>query len=262
MAPFFFDSGAETEELWKLNSLYGTGGGIAGIAALPWRLLTEHPSRFADAFIFGPGLLIWIASMWRVRTPPALLWAGTAALYLAFWFVTGQVGRYLAVLIPMFSLVRLPRTAVPVLAVCAAAASLTALSTVRFSSLPPVTFAERDIFLADNLAYYRAARELNRVALPRDHTYLWFAEDARYYVQSRAEGEWFGPWSFRQFDNAGALRAAGFRWVLVDRQRVALDGKLYGAEFTTSGLAQRWSAAPNGLSLVYDDERYSVFRLE
>lgn len=260
------DGRTESDYLFEVSARYGAGHDWVHFLRLPWDLLTHSPSAYTDTFVFGPALLL--VPVLAIAASPRWLPLGTSAIYLVFWYSTGQVGRYL---VPILPLLAMGLGAAPPLAgrvlqglltVWAAFAGLSTLATVRFHGLPPVTFGQKTEYLRQTLPYSSAVIEINRIARPSDLTYLWFAEDARYYVRTRAEGDWFGSHRFGQAASLDRLREWGVRYILIDRTRAAYSGRIYGPQFGSTALVMRFGPVPAGLSLVYDDERYSVFRLD
>ena len=266
--PFLSARGqSESAYLFEVSARYGVGHDAIHFLRLPWDLFTHLPAAFTDAYVFGPALLLLplLAMAGRPQALPLL----TAGAYLVFWYLTGQVGRYLVPILPLVAMGwrtappgLLGRSLTVVLTMWAALAGLMTLGIIRFHALPPVTFGEKTRFLRESLPYSSAVIEINRVARPSDLTYRWFAEDARYAVQTRAEGDWFGPRSFGQATSVARLREWGVRYVLVDRERAVYSGQIYGEAFGTTALVKRWGPVPAGLTRIYDDERYSVFRLD
>ncbi len=261
------DGRSESGYLFEVSARYGVGHDWVHFLRLPWDLLVHSPFVFTDAFVFGPALLLvpLLVLVGWPRWLPLL----TSAVYLVFWYMTGQVGRYLVPVLPLLAMGLgaapggLAGRVVPVLlAAWAAFAGLSTLATVRFHALPPVTFGQKTEYLRQTLPYASAVIEINRVARPSELTYLWFAEDARYYVRTRAEGDWFGAHSFGDATSLDRLREWGVRYILMDRERAAYNGRIYGEQFGTTALVKRFGPVPAGLTLIYDDERYSVFRFD
>lgn len=284
IAPFLLIGEAETAQHFAVGTQYGTGRSPADLLLLPWNLIAQPAHVYLDATIHGPlplALILAAVTLAARRRKPdrtIVLLGAVALAYTLFWFATSQVGRYLTAIHPVLVMLAIAAVrsaglgsiALSAAATLAFAAGALSPNVVRFRALPPVTFAQKQTLLRNTLPYYAAARELNRLASPGDRVYLWFCEDARYYVAARAEGDWFGPFSYEwalppdaPLDFASdRLARAGFRWILLDRERAKRNVRLYGEAFAASAFAERWRAAPPGLGLVYDDERYSVFRLD
>ncbi|MCX6592575.1 MAG: hypothetical protein NTZ56_13720 [Acidobacteria bacterium] len=261
------DGRTESAYLFEVSARYGVGHDGVNFLRLPWDLLTHSPFVFTDTFVFGPALLL--VPLLALASSPRWLPLATSAVYLGFWYLTGQVGRYLVPVLPLLAMglgaappKLMGRAVQGLLTVWAAFAGLSTLATIRFHALPPVTFGQKTEYLRQTLPYSSAVIEINRVAQPADLTYLWFAEDARYYVRSRAEGDWFGSHSFAQATSLHRLREWGVRYVLIDRDRAAYSGRIYGPQFGATALVKRFGPVPAGLTLIYDDERYSVFRID
>lgn len=283
-APFFLGPNFDAEQLFRVSASYGAGRGLLEFLQLPWNAVALAPYKFADPFSFGPGLLMLIVAglsvaILRKRPSRDTIFVALAFLGFAiFWFRTGQVMRYLSAAMPLLAILfalaaaalRLRERLLIPLALAATVATFLPFAPVRFRSLPPVTFDDKERMLAETLRYYVAARELNRVALPTERAYLWFCEDARYYVRAHSFGDWFGTLRYGAIGPPGAtpqqllvsLRGAGFRYLLVDRDRALRGGTIYSNEFLQSGFARAGGALPPGLAQIYSDGRYVVWRIE
>lgn len=284
IAPFLLLGEAETGRHFAVGAQYGTGRTLADLLLLPWNFIAQPAHVYLDATIHGPlpaALLLAaavLAARRRKLDRTIVFLSAVAFAYLLFWFSTSQVGRYLTAIHPILAMLGIAAVrsaglgsiALYSAAAFALASGALSLNIVRFRALPPVTFAQKETLLRNTLPYYAAARELNRLATPNDRVYLWFCEDARYYVTARPDGDWFGPFSYEWALPSDApldfaadrLARAGFRWILLDRERAKRNAKAFGEPFSQSALVERWRDAPPGLRLVYDDERYSVFRLD
>ncbi|MBM3726292.1 MAG: hypothetical protein FJW40_12795 [Acidobacteria bacterium] len=273
-APFFLKDDKEGRELARVSLRYGHGRDPVALALLPFRMIAGNPNLFADPYVFGPaGLLLLALAAVRRRLPatwrlPALL----VLLYFCFWFATGQVMRYLASLLPLMACLAMAlyrgRPPGAVLALLAIHAGLTASTMVRLMQVPPVTQAAASQALAESLPYYPAARALNRDSGGLARTYLLFTDETRYHVAGESFGDWFGDYNYDFLRGSasvgeilGRLRGAGFRYLFVDRSRAASAGNLFGPSLASTGLTGRFDPLP-GASLLYADNRYSVFRLE
>lgn len=280
VAPFFLIGNPEPGYLFELSRQYGLGRDLTALLKLPWDAIVQSPAIFADTFALGPVLAIALAAgLACVRGKPSretwLLLALFGA-YLLFWFRTGQVMRYLAAALPVLAMLfaaavarlRLPRWLLFVFAASAAAVSLLPSPLVRFRSLPPVRFEEKEILLARWLGYYRAARELSRVANPAERTYLWFAEESRYYISTYSIGDWFGPLRYGAIGASGEhpqtivdrMRRAKLHYLLIDRFAAA-KRPIYGEPWLSSGLIRPGGPLPYGVEQLYSDERYVLYRL-
>jgi hypothetical protein len=182
------------------------------------------------------------------------------------------IGAYL--LLGAVRCVRLPALAASAVLIPMLLWSVTMTSSaVRFGAPPPVTWQDTQGVLRNTLPYYRASRALLGKANRDTRVYLWFCDDARFYFPGRLHGDWFGGYTYTWLgavNQPGALRhpgpmlaklkAHGFEYVVVDRERAALGGSIYGAEFLRSGIVN--PAVPvGGVEVLYDDRRYAVFRL-
>lgn len=61
---------------------------------------------------------------------------------------------------------------------------------------PPVTAAERDLYLARKLPLYPAVRQLNRIS---SVAYAFHAESMNYFHEGTLYGDWIGPASYQRF---------------------------------------------------------------
>ena len=285
--PFFVNHHPDVAAMFRNDSAYGLGRDWRAFLLIPWHMLVGPPEAFADAFIFGvPGLILLAAAAaagLRFRRPPPpeiLFLAATIAVYLAFWFSTSQVMRYLASVLPLAAMLflwfliragasrRLPLWAALPLAVFALHATILTSTEFRRGILPAVTHAQRQQALAAVLPYYQVVRELNRRAAPTDKTYLLFCEEAKYYTRTRTWGDWYGEQSYAWIagdtrsaaDIVSRLRAAGFRWILVARDRARQGAFLFSWEFAKSPFADPAAEFP-GVRTVYSDRYFAVFEL-
>lgn len=281
VAPFLLIDSPEPQYLFELSRQYGAGRDLLALLRLPWNAIVAPPTIFADTFAMGPVLMIALAGgLACIRKKPSretLFLIALFGAYLLFWFRTGQVMRYLAALLPVLAMLfastvaalRAPRWALNLFAAGALAVSLLPSPLVRFCALPPVRFEEKEMLLARWLSYYPAARELERAASPGERTYLWFAEESRYYIPTYSIGDWFGPLRYGEIGSYGErpqtivdrMRRARFRYLLIDRQ-MAEKRALYGEPWLSSGLVRRGGPLPLGLEQLYSDERYVLFRLQ
>lgn len=280
VAPFLLIDNPEPRYLFELSRQYGDGFGFAAFLKLPWNAVAKSPAIFADTFAMGPVLAIAAAAgllaVRRKPSPETLLLLALFAGYLLFWFRTGQVMRYLAAMLPVLAMLfasavsalRASRWLLMPFAVGAVAASLLPSPLIRYWTLPPVRFDEKEELLAQWLPYYRAARHLRGVASPGERTYLWFAEDSRYYVPTYSIGDWFGPLRYGVIGSHGErpqaivdrIRRARFQYLLIDRE-AAVKRQFYGEPWLSSGLIRRDGHLPRGLRQLYSDERYVLYRI-
>ncbi len=282
IAPFFLPGNPESQYLFELSRKYGDGRDAIALLKLPWNAVAASPLVFADVFAMGPVLALGVAAgtlaIYRRKRPSAqtVFLSAVFFAYFLFWFRTGQVMRYLAAALPLLAMLvasavaatRLPRWLLAPLAVAAFAISLLPSAMIRYRTLPPVRYKDKEGFLYSHLPYYSAARELRRVAHPAERTYLWFAEEARYYVPTRSTGDWFGPMRYGAIGASqepassmvGRIQEAGFNYLLIDR-RLATHFGTYGEPWLSSGLVRQGGPLPAGLQPLYSDDRYALFRL-
>lgn len=283
----FFSGSPESKALFAVSRNYGFGHDFFALAALPWRMVTESSYIFADPYIFGVPLflliLVGMAAVLRQRarvSPAVVFLVGGLLAYFSFWFLTGQVMRYLASVLPVMALLwlsaltalrcrRLRWWAILPLALVAMLAVATPSRVLLHGTLPPVTDQQREVVQATALPFYRAVRELNRVAHPRERVYLWFCEDARFHVRSVSYGDWFGLYSFGWLGRGATttqqmldrLRGVGFKYIVVDRSRSKQGGTIYDNDFLQTSFVQ--DEGPSGdAELIVRDGRYRVFKLD
>jgi hypothetical protein len=283
----FFTSDSDSKALFAASVRYGFGHDWAALLALPWRMITESSFRFADPYIFGVPFLILIvagaAALIRTRarvSPAVLILTGGTLVYFTFWFLTGQVMRYLVSLLPVMALLfgaalqslRFPRArwavVLPLLPVALVAAATP--SRVLLHGLPPpVSHREREVILTAALPHYRAVRALNRIAHPGERVYLWFCEDVRFHLRATSYGDWFGLYNFNWLGRKAEttqkmldrLRGAGFKYIVVDRDRANVGGTIYDNDFLQTAFVQ--DEGPSGdAQLVIREGRYRVFKLD
>lgn len=283
----FFSGSPESKALFAASVRYGFGHDWLALIKLPWRMVTDSSYLFADPYIFGVPLLLLIltatAAIVRHRAPisPAVIFlTGGLLAYFSFWFLTGQVMRYLSSVLPVMSLLfvaalvalhcrRVRWWAILPLALVALLAAATPSRTLLFGVLPPVTAQQQTIVQVTALPFFRAVRALNAIAHPRERVYLWFCEDTRFHVRAMSYGDWFGDYSFGWLGrNAGTtqqmldrLRNAGFRYILVDRERTKVGGTIYRNDFLRTAFVQ--DEGPSGdAQLIIREGRYRVFKLD
>lgn len=287
--PFLSDS-PDVKALFQVNARYGVGRDLMAFLATPWNMITVEPERYADLFRFGPSCLVLLvvgllAVVWRrkrvdVTTLVAVL---GSLLFTVIWFRSGQVMRYEACLLPCWGLLLLgslarlgwrgPWGAVVLLPLLLYSTGLTN-NMVRYGVPPPVTWPGTQAVLNAVLPYYRATQAASRVVGKNEMVYTWFCDDIRAYTPGKSYGDWFGGYTYTWLGNVHGggpkisearvmlerLKASGFRYVIVDRQRAETGGTIYGGKFLESGLVKPAVPVP-GTETVFDDGRYAVFRL-
>lgn len=283
-APFFLPGNADAEQLFRVSAAYGAGRGLREFVTLPWDAIAQSPYIFADPFVFGPALLIVAlaipaAAVIRRRPSRSLQFLLVAFVpFLLFWFRSAQVMRYLAAELPLLALMftsavgalRLRRSLLLPLGMAAAIGVAVPCPLVRFRSLPPVRYAEKERVLAEALRYYPAARYLNSITAPGDRVYLWFSEEVRYYVRARSYGDWFGSMRYGAIGAPGStpaalaerMRGLGFRYILGSRSRMARGGTIYSNEFLESGFVRRSGPLPPGVRQVFTDGDFVLWQIE
>lgn len=283
----FFSGNPEAKALLAASVRYGFGHDGLALLLLPWRMIVESPFIFADSNIFGVPLLVLIlaglAAVIRQRgraSSLVLVLLGGFLLYFSFWFITGQVTRYLGSLLPVMALLLVSALValgirrvrwwallpvVPLVMLSAATPSRVLLHGVW----PPVTLREQELVQVTALPFYRSVRSLNQVARRRERVYLWFCEDTRFHVRSTSYGDWFGDYNFGWL-GAGAqttqqmldrLRGAGFRYIVVDRERAKVGGTIYRNDFLQTAFVKD-EGTMGDAQLIIRDGRYRVFKLD
>ena len=283
----FFSGSPESKALLEVSMRYGLGHDWLALLTLPWHMFNKVPFVFADPYIFGFPMLILVlvgfAAVARSRarmSPEVLLLLGGFLAYFTFWFFTGQVMRYLASLLPVMALllgsglvalrVRQVRWwAIAPLALVALLASATSSRMLLHGVLSPVTDRQQAVVRVTALPHYRAARALNRLAHPRERVYLWFCEDNRFHVRATSYGDWIGEYSYGWLGRQAAstqqmidrLRGAGFKYVMVDRDRANQGGVSYRNDFLRSAFVLD-EGTSGGAELVIREGRYRVFKID
>jgi hypothetical protein len=265
----------------EVSYAYGFGHDLWAFVMLPVRMITKSAAAWADPFIFGPALLVILATAmvrapgigWRgIRRSTWFLMGGIAA-YALFWFQVGQVMRYLASLLPLMAVLWIRLKPSPWLA--APLLPLTLLGFLTSSRIllvalpPPVTMSERHAVLASALPAYWTIERANRSVPPGERVYLLFCEDLRYHLRPSAAGEWFADldygWAGEGAPDAGAviarIRAAGFRYLIVNRDRAVREGTLYERDFLSTGFVIRGAPTP-GAVLLFEDGAFALYRLD
>jgi hypothetical protein len=284
--PFFLPGDPETAALFRISASYGLGRGFTDFLLLPWRMATALPSSFGDSYIFGVpgplliGLLLLVVLRRRRWPPETLLLTTMAGLFTLFWFWTGQQMRYLSSLLPLLALLfvwalaslgagrRVAILLILTLGFFAARGALETSPSCRLGSPPPIRYADREIMLASVFPYYRAARELNQAASPRDRTYLLFSEECRFHVLGVSYGDWLGDLNYTWLAQnvhsleqlLARLRRSGFQYIVVGHARATAQSALFGDWFATSGFARPYTPIPGTLQ-VYADDQFAVLRL-
>lgn len=287
MYPFF--SGTLDEKAMATMSLgYGFGRSFRDLLLLPWRQITEPSHKWADPYIFGiSGALLLLTALlaFAIRrrftlSPPVLFWTFTVALYFTFWFATGHVQRYLAAFLPVMAILFAAALAtmglrrsvwwlVLPLSLNGIFSFLTPSRVLLHAVAPPVTNSQRETVLAVALPFYRAVRQLNQIRQPNDRTYLWFCEDARYYVNGPTDGDWFGEHTFNWLGRDSAslevmmnrLRQAGFRYLVVDRDYTRRFASIYPPAYLESGFVAD-EGPTGGARLIINEGRVRVYSLD
>jgi hypothetical protein len=291
-SPFapFLTASPDVASLFVVNRNYGVGRDLWAFLATPWNMITVNPEKYADLFRFGPScllLLTFAAAALLLRRGKTIdrgsaFLALGSLLFTLFWFRSGQVMRYEACLLPGWALLLLASLARfrPLLHLCRPLLILLLLSTsflasnmIRFGLPPAVTWPATQATLSAVLPYYRATQVLNRFVKPNDRVYTWFCDDAKAYVPGKAYGDWFSAYDYHWLGNTRAadkitsvegllarLKANGFRYVMLDRERAAQGGTIYTGSFLSTGFVKRFVPIP-GIDILYDDGKYLVFRL-
>ncbi|WP_031499577.1 hypothetical protein [Bryobacter aggregatus] len=285
----FLTSSPDVPALFEVNSHYGVGRDWLSFLALPWNMIIIEPHVFADSFRFGPAFLILllfclIALVLRRRKLDfaSLVVALGSILFTLLWFRSGQVMRYEACLLPIWTILLLGsisrwRWGGPVLGLLLLPLLLSSYAmtsnVVRYGVPPPVTWPATQGVLNAVLPYYRATQALSHSAKLGDKVYTWFCDDIRYYAPGTSYGDWFGGYTYTwlgdvhtgpRVQNAvemlARLKSEGFQYVIVDRDRASRHGSIYGSAFLQTGLAKRFLEIP-GTEVLFDDGGYVVFRL-
>ena len=169
---------------------------------------------------------------------------------------------------------RWPRWGVAMLFVpLLASTSLLTSNVIRYGLPPPVTWPATQGALNAALPYYRATQAAGRVVGKNDKVYTWFCDDIRLYAPGKSYGDWFGAFTYTWLGNVhggpkiqsvdemiARLKAEGFRFVILDRERAAQMGSIYGRTMLDSGVLAAGNQ-PKGTEIVFDDGRYAVYRL-
>lgn len=285
----FLSGSPDVAALFQVNANYGVGRDWLALLMTPWNMNTLPPEIYADLFRFGPSclMLLTIGLLALLLRRRALDYATlTVALGSVFftllWFRSGQVMRYEACLLPLWSLLLLSALrrlrwqaggiAILLLPLLVSTCFLTS-SIIRYGVPPPVTWPATQEVLKAVLPYYRATQAASRVVAKNDKVYTWFCEDLRFYAPGKSYGDWFGGYTYTWLGNVhtgpkireaaamvARLKSEGFRFAIVDRERAAHGGTIYGGAFLETGIVKPFVAVP-GTAIVFDDGRYVVFRL-
>lgn len=288
VAPFLTDS-PDVKALFQVNAGYGVGRDLVALLATPWNMIVVPPEKYADLFRFGPSCLILLAVgltsvLWRRK---ALDYATVvvilgSALFTLLWFGSGQVMRYEACLLPLWSLLLLgamrrvqwPRWGIAIVFVpLLLSTSLLTSNVIRYGVPPPVTWPATQGVLNAVLPYYRPMQAASRLVGKNDRVYTWFCDDIRFYAPGKAYGDWFGGYTYTWLGNVHSgpkipdaagmiarLKQEGFRFIIVDRQRSAHGASIYGTALLNTGIVKPHLEVP-GTEIVFDDGNYVVFRL-
>ena len=283
----FLSGSPEAKALFAVSMRYGLGHDALALLTLPWHMFNKKPYIFADPYIFGFPMLILVlvgfAAVWRTRarvSPAVLFLLGGFLAYFSFWFFTGQVMRYLASMLPVMALLlasalvalRLRQVrwwAIAPLALVAILAAATPSRMLLHGVLSPVTDGQQAVVRVTALPHYRAVRALNRLAHPRERVYLWFCEDARFHVRATSYGDWLGDYSYQWLGRGATstqqmldrLRGAGFKYIMVDRDRAKQGGVSYRNDFLRSAFVLD-EGTSGGAELVIREGRYRVFKID
>ncbi|MEK7752050.1 MAG: hypothetical protein AAB654_09055, partial [Acidobacteriota bacterium] len=285
--PFFIQGHPDVAGMLQNDSNYGRGRGLAAFLLIPWHMIVGPPKTFADPFVFGPAGLLLAASavvagvrIRKVPPPEIVLLVCTLAVYLPFWFFTSQVMRYLVSLLPLAGVLflwllaisgiprRVPLFVALVLGIFPLVNTGLTSTVFRYGVLPGVTHAGQKQVLAATEMAYSVLGELNRHAGRQDQTYLLFCENCKYYAITRTWGDWYGDRSYAWLqqgtrsaaDVVGKLKAAGFRWVFVNRDRARAGASIFGWDFSQSPFVQPDRELP-GARTLYSDRHFAVFQL-
>jgi len=286
--PFLTDS-PDVKALFLVNSSYGVGRDLWAFIAMPWHMIAVLPERYADLFRFGPsclilvvlGTLALVSRRRKLDASTAVVMLGSL-LFTVVWFRSGQVMRYEACLLPLWSLLLLAslnrlgwRNVIVPLLLLPLLVSTTILTTnvIRYGVPPPVSWPATQAVLNSVLPYYRATQAANYVVGKNEMVYTWFCDDIRAYAPGKSYGDWFGGYTYtwlgnvhtgKKIHDAGEmvqrLKSSGFRYLIVDRRRAERGGTIYGGRFLESGIVKAGVRVP-GTETIYDDGRYAVFRL-
>lgn len=274
----FFTQEPDLQRLMAVNQTYGFGHGPLALILLPWRVFREAPAHFADAYSYGPVMLVFTAGailLLTKRQRGLSFLALALALFFAFWFFSGQVTRYWASTLGLQALIIAAapwrRLTLPL------AATLTALGIINIAITsptllnawpPPVTFAQKETAQAETLNYYRAARYLNQHAQPTDRVYTWYCENAKFHLLTQHAGDWFGVNSYfwlsyqakSEQEIVARLKQAGYHYAMLDRARGKIRSEMFDFDFLQSEFMRTWGTPP-GTKRVYDDGQYVIVRL-
>ncbi len=290
-SPFypFLSNSPDVKALFEVNASYGVGRDLLAFLAMPWHMITIPPSTYADLFRFGPSclILLLVAAVSftkrsrRIDATTAVATLGSL-LFTLLWFRSGQVMRYEACLLPIWSLLllssfkrlgwRAPYVSLLLTPLLLSNMLLTS-NLVRYGVPPPVTWPATQGTLRAVLPYYKATQAASHIVQKNDLVYTWFCDDIRAYAPGKSYGDWFGGFTYTWLGNVHSgpkitdpaqmiarLKSSGFRYIIVDRVRAARGGTIYGGPFLSSGFVRRFVPVPN-TQTIFDDGRYAVFRL-
>ncbi|MDW7983682.1 MAG: hypothetical protein RMK16_03205 [Acidobacteriota bacterium] len=172
-----------------------------------------------------------------------------SVIYYVFWFLSGQILRYLVPILPALSLVAagaLQRTMASIpwarrwtehpnlqvlgVIVWMAQGWLYAWHQVHRQGWPPATPAQRDAYLASRLPAYPAYQLLNKTKGTHYTIYALYDSNMAYFADGTFIGDWFGPGRFSRIldklsDPAALsreLRSLGAQYFLVNRSTAFL----------------------------------------
>ena len=202
--------------------------------------------------------------------------------YFLIWSLTSSIHRHLAPLAPMLAMLflmstcqllgangRLPKILTIFLVAISLHTSFSTSKTGVHRIPPPKNQEERQIWLRRALPYYGAFQAVNQAARPPDRTYLLFAPQARFYIDTVSFGDSFGhysyDWLFEGVDSdqglVAKLKDAGFQYLLVDHRNVRRSSDKYPQALRDSAFRTP-KGEPAGVKRAFSDRGYSVFRLE
>jgi hypothetical protein len=287
----FFGSGdlaADQTALLAHTQTLGLGHSLITLAVMPYSVVTVTSYRFGDVFGLGIPPLLFVCTLvlaglafrkavfFPIRCVAFLVI--TLGGYFLFWFYSAQVLRYLATLLPVAAVAlivalrtmgvrRFAVVVVLCLTVLTVHSSLMTSTVLRCALMPPVTFQQKEHFLASTLPFYGATKALNASAGEDERVYALFAETSRYYLRADSYGDWFGQYSYGWLSGNGSslndvvskLRAAGFTYVLLNRESMRQQGS---SLFSSASDALASGHSLSGMRLVYVDDSYGAYRIE
>jgi 4-amino-4-deoxy-L-arabinose transferase-like glycosyltransferase len=207
--------------------------GLVDVLRLPWRLTLGQRALSPETAV-SPFLWAALATVVFTARRDATVrrWTAIIVAFLAYWFVTPQVYRYLVPILPLVALtgavslallVGERRYARAITALFLLPGLIWGVVELRGRGLPPATPAAQEAWLAARMPAYRGVR---RAATGGGRVYQLGLEDYVLYAGD-AVGELFGPW---RYDRLLALKDApqafvdelakmDVRWLVVQRFR-------------------------------------------